>query len=149
MKANTAGEVKAGDIAALVGMKNTTTGNTLCDVNNPVLLESIDFPEPVISLAIEPKTKSDQDKMGIALQRLAEEDPTFQVSSNEDTGQTIIAGMGELHLEIIIDRLFRGSFGKGSVVDFVSVSQFPTFNVADASITIGVILLIIAVVFKK
>jgi elongation factor G len=100
-------EVKAGDIAALVGMKNTTTGNTLCDVNNPVLLESIDFPEPVIRIAVEPKTKADQEKMGLALQRLAQEDPTFSVKSDEETGQTIIAGMGELHLDVLVDRMKR------------------------------------------
>lgn len=100
-------EVKAGDIAATVGLKNTTTGNTLCDDSNPILLESIEFPEPVISIAIEPKTKADQEKMGIALQKLSEEDPTFQAYTDEETSQTIIAGMGELHLEIIVDRLKR------------------------------------------
>ncbi|MBI5733721.1 MAG: elongation factor G, partial [Candidatus Kerfeldbacteria bacterium] len=100
-------EVFAGEIAAAVGLKATTTGNTLCDADHPVLLESIVFPEPVISLAIEPKTKIDQEKMGFALQKLAEEDPTFRVRSNEETGQLIIWGMGELHLEIIVDRLRR------------------------------------------
>lgn len=100
-------EVFAGEIAAAVGLKNTTTGNTLCDPAHPVLLESIVFPEPVISLAIEPKTKADQEKLGTALQKLAEEDPTFRVRSNEETGQLIIWGMGELHLEIIVDRLRR------------------------------------------
>lgn len=100
-------EVFAGEIAAAVGLKATTTGNTLCDVDHPVLLESIVFPEPVISLAIEPKTKVDQEKMGIALQKLAEEDPTFRVRSNEETGQLIIWGMGELHLDIIVDRMRR------------------------------------------
>lgn len=100
-------EVYAGDIAAAVGLKVTTTGNTLCDINNPVLLESIVFPEPVISLAIEPKTKVDQEKMGFALQKLAEEDPTFRIRSNEETGQLIIWGMGELHLDIIVDRMKR------------------------------------------
>ncbi|MDP3986569.1 MAG: elongation factor G [Candidatus Veblenbacteria bacterium] len=100
-------EVFAGEIAAAVGLKATTTGNTLCDVDHPVLLESIVFPEPVISLAIEPKTKVDQDKMGVALQKLAEEDPTFRVRSNEETGQLIIWGMGELHLEIIVERMKR------------------------------------------
>jgi len=100
-------EVFAGEIAAAVGLKATTTGNTLCDVDHPVLLESIVFPEPVISLAIEPKTKVDQEKMGIALQKLAEEDPTFRVRSNEETGQLIIWGMGELHLDIIVDRMKR------------------------------------------
>ena len=96
-----------GDIAAAVGVKNTTTGDTLCDENNPVILESMEFPEPVISLAIEPKTKAGQEKMAIALAKLAEEDPTFRTYTNEETGQTIIAGMGELHLEIIVDRRLR------------------------------------------
>lgn len=100
-------EVYAGEIAAAVGLSNTTTGDTLCDPAKPVILEKINFPEPVIDIAIEPKTKADQEKMGIALQRLAEEDPTFRVKSNEETGQTIIAGMGELHLEIIVDRMKR------------------------------------------
>ncbi|MEE1283550.1 MAG: elongation factor G, partial [Acutalibacteraceae bacterium] len=97
----------AGDIAAVVGLKNTTTGDTLCDKNHPVILESMEFPEPVIRVAIEPKTKAGQEKMGIALQKLAEEDPTFKCYTDEETGQTIIAGMGELHLEIIVDRLLR------------------------------------------
>jgi len=97
----------AGDIAAIVGIKNITTGDTLCDEDHPILLEPPSFPDPVISMAVEPKTKIDQEKMGIALQRLAEEDPTFRVFTNEDTGQTIIAGMGELHLEIIRDRMLR------------------------------------------
>ncbi|HET6622453.1 MAG TPA: elongation factor G [Candidatus Saccharimonadales bacterium] len=100
-------EVAAGDIAAVVGLKNTTTGTTLCDLSNPILLESIDFPEPPVAIAIEPKTKADQEKMGIALQRLAEEDPTFRVHTDEETGQTIISGMGELHLDIIVDRMKR------------------------------------------
>jgi len=100
-------EVYAGEIAAAVGLSNTTTGDTLCDADKPVILEKIVFPEPVIDIAIEPKTKADQEKMGIALQRLAEEDPTFRVRSDEETGQTIIAGMGELHLEIIVDRMKR------------------------------------------
>ncbi len=100
-------EVFAGDIAAAVGLKNTTTGDTLCDEKHPVILESMVFPEPVIELAIEPKSKADQDKMGIALQKLSEEDPTFRASSNHETGQTVIAGMGELHLEIIVDRMRR------------------------------------------
>src|SRR5215471_1052769 len=97
----------SGDIAAIVGIKNITTGDTLCDEDNPILLEPPSFPDPVISMAIEPKTKLDQEKMATALQRLAEEDPTFRVFTNEDTGQTIIAGMGELHLEIIRDRMLR------------------------------------------
>jgi elongation factor G len=100
-------EVFTGDIAAAVGLKYTTTGDTLADESHPILLESIVFPEPVISVAIEPKTKADQDKLGIGLQRLTEEDPTFKVHTDDETGQTIIAGMGELHLEIIIDRLMR------------------------------------------
>jgi elongation factor G len=100
-------QVGAGAIAAAVGLKQTTTGDTLCDPDKPVLLESIVFPEPVIDVAVEPKTKADQDKLAQALQRLAEEDPTFRVRTNEETGQTIIAGMGELHLEIIVDRLMR------------------------------------------
>ncbi len=100
-------EVEAGDIAAIVGLKGTTTGNTLCDPAQPIVLESITFPEPPVSIAIEPKTKADQEKMGIALQRLAEEDPTFRIKSDHETGQTIISGMGELHLEIIVDRMKR------------------------------------------
>ena len=100
-------EVHAGDIAAAVGLKNTTTGDTLCDVNSNIILESMTFPEPVISVAIEPKTKADQDKMTTALQKLAEEDPTFKSSVNHETGQIIIAGMGELHLDIIVDRMKR------------------------------------------
>ena len=99
--------VYSGDIAAAVGLKNTGTGDTLCDENNPVILESMEFPEPVIRVAIEPKTKAGQEKMGIALAKLAEEDPTFRAYTDEETGQTIIAGMGELHLEIIVDRLLR------------------------------------------
>lgn len=100
-------EVRAGDIAAAVGLKNTTTGDTLCDDNNAVILESIEFPEPVISIAIEPKTKADQEKLGLSLQKLASEDPSFRVRTDEETGQTILSGMGELHLEIIVDRLMR------------------------------------------
>ncbi len=100
-------KVYAGDIAAAIGLKNTSTGDTLCDHKNPVILESMEFPEPVIQLAIEPKTKAGQEKMGIALAKLAEEDPTFRTFTSEETGQTIIAGMGELHLEIIVDRLLR------------------------------------------
>src|SRR5699024_2761436 len=97
----------AGDISAVVGLKNTTTGDTLCDENHPIILESMKFPEPVIRVAIEPKTKAVNEKMGIALAKLAEEDPTFKTYTDEETGQTIIAGMGELHLEIIVDRLLR------------------------------------------
>lgn len=100
-------EVGAGDIAAIVGLKGTTTGHTLCDLNSPIVLESITFPEPPVSIAIEPKTKADQEKMSLALQRLAEEDPTFRVRVDDETGQTIISGMGELHLEILVDRMKR------------------------------------------
>jgi len=110
MHANSRQEISivySGDIAAAVGLKDTTTGDTLCDEKNPVILEKMVFPEPVIQLAVEPKTKADQDKMGIALQKLAEEDPTFRASTDEETGQTIIAGMGELHLEILVDRMLR------------------------------------------
>ena len=110
MHANNRSEIKevyAGDIAAAVGLKDTTTGNTMCDEKHQVILESMIFPEPVISIAIEPKTKNDQDKMGVALQKLAEEDPTFRTYTDKETGQTIISGMGELHLDIIVDRLKR------------------------------------------
>ena len=100
-------DVYAGDIAAVVGLKNTTTADTLCDEKKPIILEKMEFPEPVIQLAVEPKSKADQDKMGIALQKLAEEDPTFRASTDHETGQTIIAGMGELHLDIIVDRMKR------------------------------------------
>ena len=103
-------EVFAGDIAAAVGLKNTTTGDTLCDEKHPCILESMVFPEPVIEQAVEPKSKADQDKMGLALQKLAEEDPTFRATTNHETGQTIIAGMGELHLDVIVDRM-RREFG--------------------------------------
>jgi elongation factor G len=99
--------VYAGDIAAAVGLKNVTTGDTLCDIKSPIILESMEFPDPVIRVAIEPKTKAGQEKMGIGLSKLAEEDPTFKTYTDEETGQTIIAGMGELHLEIIVDRLLR------------------------------------------
>ena len=110
MHANTRSEiseVSTGDIAAAVGLKNTTTGDTLCDEKKPIILESMKFPEPVIELAIEPKTKDDQEKLGIALQRLAEEDPTFKVHTDSETGQTVIAGMGELHLDVLVDRMRR------------------------------------------
>lgn len=100
-------EVRAGDIAALIGMKDVTTGDTLCDMNKVITLEKMDFPEPVISIAVEPKSQADQEKMGVALGRLAQEDPSFRVETDEETGQTIISGMGELHLEIIVDRLSR------------------------------------------
>ena len=100
-------QASAGDIIAVMGLKDTTTGDTLCDSDNPVILESMDFPDPVIHVAIEPKTKGDQEKLGVAIQRLAEEDPTFHVRTDEETGQTIIGGMGELHLEILVDRMKR------------------------------------------
>ncbi|MFO6356666.1 elongation factor G, partial [Pseudomonas aeruginosa] len=100
-------EVRAGDIAALIGMKDVTTGDTLCSIEKPIILERMDFPEPVISVAVEPKTKADQEKMGIALGKLAQEDPSFRVKTDEESGQTIISGMGELHLDIIVDRMKR------------------------------------------
>jgi len=100
-------EVRAGDIAAAVGLKDVTTGDTLCDMDNVITLERMEFPEPVIAVAVEPKTKVDQEKMGVALGKLAHEDPSFRVSTDEESGQTIIAGMGELHLEIIVDRMKR------------------------------------------
>ncbi|MEK7149671.1 MAG: elongation factor G [Patescibacteria group bacterium] len=106
-------EMYAGDLGAIVGLKNTSTGDTLCDPEKPILLEKITFPEPVISVKIEPKTKADQEKMGIAMHRLAEEDPTFRISTDQETGETIISGMGELHLEILIDRMKR-EFGVGA-----------------------------------
>lgn len=99
--------ISAGNIGAAIGLKDTGTGDTLCDQDNQIILENMEFPEPVISVAIEPKTKASQEKMGVALSKLAEEDPTFQTYSNQETGQTIIAGMGELHLEVIVDRLLR------------------------------------------
>ena len=100
-------EIRAGDICAAVGLRNTFTGDTLCDAQHPIILESIVFPQPVIEIAIEPKTRADQDKMSIALGKLAEEDPTFRLHTDLDSGQTIIAGMGELHLDVIVDRMLR------------------------------------------
>src|SRR5207248_4688642 len=100
-------EVRAGDIAAAVGLKDVITGDTLCDLEKDITLEKMEFPAPVISVAVEPKTKADQEKMGLALQRLAKEDPSFRVSTDQESGQTIISGMGELHLEIIVDRMKR------------------------------------------
>ena len=120
-------EVCAGDIAAVIGLKNTTTGNTLCAEDAPVLLESIVFPEPVIKIAVEPKTKADQEKMGVALARLAEEDPTFRVATDEETSQTLISGMGELHLEIIVDRMKR-EFGVEANVGKPQVSYRETIT---------------------
>ena len=120
-------EVFAGDIAAAVGLKNTTTGDTLCDEKDQVILESMDFPEPVIQVAIEPRSKADQDKMGIALQKLAEEDPTFRAETDHETGETIIAGMGELHLDIIVDRM-RREFSVDATVGAPQVSYRETFR---------------------
>ena len=120
-------EIKAGDIAAVIGLKDTTTGNTLCDEKRPILLESIIFPEPVIKIAVEPKTKADQEKMGIALNRLAEEDPTFRVESDEETGQVLISGMGELHLDILVDRMKR-EFGVEANVGNPQVSYRETIK---------------------
>ncbi len=122
-------EVFSGDIAAAVGLKNTTTGDTLCDPDDEVILESMVFPEPVIEVAIEPNSKADQDKMGIALQKLSEEDPTFRASTDHETGQTIIAGMGELHLDIIVDRL-RREFKVEATVGAPQVSYRETFRAA-------------------
>ena len=120
-------EALAGDIVAVVGMKNTTTGDTICDEENPIIIERMHFPEPVISMAIEPKTKADQEKLGNAMHRLAEEDPTFRVTYNKETGQTIISGMGELHLEIIVDRMLR-EFNVGANVDKPQVAYKETIT---------------------
>ncbi len=120
-------KVYAGDIAAAVGLKNTTTGDTLCDEKSPVILESINFPDPVIEVAVEPKSKADQDKMGIALQKLAEEDPSFRVTTNEETGETVIAGMGELHLDVLVDRM-RREFKVDANVGAPQVSYRETFR---------------------
>jgi elongation factor G len=125
-------EAYAGDICALVGLKDTTTGDTLCDENNPIILEQMEFPEPVIRVAIEPKTKQGQEKMTAALIKLAEEDPTFKTYTDQETGQTIIAGMGELHLEIIVDRLLR-EFKVEATVGKPQVAYRETFrNAVDA-----------------
>jgi elongation factor G len=120
-------EILAGDICAAVGLKNVVTGDTICDDKSPILLESIDFPEPVIQLAIEPKTKADQEKLGMAIQKLVQEDPTLKVSTDPETGQTIIAGMGELHLEIIVDRMQR-EFGVGANVGKPQVAYRETIR---------------------
>ncbi|MGH7827397.1 MAG: elongation factor G [Candidatus Binatia bacterium] len=122
-------EVHAGDIAAAVGLKTATTGDTLCDENHPIILESIDFPDPVISIAIEPKSKADQERLGLSLQKLATEDPSFRVRTDEETGQTIISGMGELHLEIIVDRLLR-EFNVGANVGKPQVAYKETIRKA-------------------
>jgi elongation factor G len=132
MHANKREEIKdvyAGDIAAAVGLRTATTGDTLCDENKPIVLESIDFPEPVISIAIEPKSKADQEKLGLSLQKLATEDPSFRVRTDEETGQTIISGMGELHLEIIVDRLLR-EFSVGASVGKPQVAYRETVRKA-------------------
>lgn len=130
MHANTREEIQtvySGDIAAAVGLKDTTTGDTLCDEKEPVILESIEFPEPVIEVAVEPKSKADQDKMGIALQKLAEEDPSFRVTTNVETGETVIAGMGELHLDVLVDRM-RREFKVDANVGAPQVSYRETFR---------------------
>ena len=120
-------EVRAGDIAAAVGLKDATTGETLCDPDNIVILERMEFPEPVISQAVEPKTKADQEKMGLALNRLAQEDPSFRVKTDEESGQTIISGMGELHLEILVDRMKR-EFGVEATVGKPQVAYRETIR---------------------
>ena len=130
MHANTRAEIQtvySGDIAAAVGLKDTTTGDTLCDEKSPVILESIEFPEPVIEVAVEPKSKADQDKMGVALQKLAEEDPSFRVETNAETGETVIAGMGELHLDVKVDRM-RREFKVEANVGAPQVSYRETFR---------------------
>ena len=130
MHANKREEIKdvfAGDIAAAVGLRNVTTGDTICDENKQILLEAMDFPEPVIAVAIEPKTKADQEKMGVALDKLAQEDPTFKIHTDPDTNQTIISGMGELHLEIIVDRMMR-EFNVGANVGKPQVAYKETIR---------------------
>ncbi len=125
----------AGDICAAVGLKSVSTGDTICDEKAPVILESIDFPAPVIQLAIEPKTKADQEKLGMAIAKLVQEDPTLKVSTDPDTGQTILAGMGELHLEIIVDRMQR-EFNVGANVGKPQVAYRETIrNIAEADYT--------------
>ena len=121
-------EIRAGDICAVIGLKDTTTGDTLCDEKKHIILEQMQFAEPVISLAVEPKTKADQEKMGIALSKLAEEDPTFKTYTNEETGQTIIAGMGELHLDVLVDRMKR-EFNVEVNVGAPQVSYRETFTI--------------------
>jgi elongation factor G len=120
-------EIVAGDICAAVGLKTVSTGDTICDDQSPVVLESIDFPTPVIQLAVEPKTKADQEKLGMAIQKLAQEDPTFRVNTDPETGQTILSGMGELHLEIIVDRMMR-EFGVGANVGKPQVAYRETIR---------------------
>src|SRR6201999_336311 len=126
-------EIMAGDICAAVGLKTVSTGDTICDEKAPIILEKIDFPTPVIQLAVEPKTKADQEKMGMAIAKLAQEDPTFRVNTDPETGQTIIAGMGELHLEIIVDRMQRefsvgANVGKPQVAYRETVRQAAEFD---------------------
>ena len=136
MHANTREEIKecrAGDIAALIGMKDVTTGDTLCSIEKPIILERMDFPEPVISVAVEPKTKADQEKMGIALGKLAQEDPSFRVKTDEETGQTIISGMGELHLDILVDRMKR-EFGVEANIGKPQVSYREKITKVDVEI---------------
>ena len=120
-------EILAGDICAAVGLRTVSTGDTICDDEHPIVLESIDFPTPVIQLAVEPKTKADQEKMGMAIQKLAQEDPTFRVNTDPETGQTILSGMGELHLEIIVDRMMR-EFGVGANVGKPQVAYRETIR---------------------
>ena len=120
-------EIVAGDICAAVGLKTVSTGDTICDDEHPIVLESIDFPMPVIQLAVEPKTKADQEKMGMAIQKLAQEDPTFRVNTDPETGQTILSGMGELHLEIIVDRMMR-EFSVGANVGKPQVAYRETIR---------------------
>ena len=120
-------EILAGDICAAVGLKTVQTGDTICDDNIPIVLESIEFPTPVIQLAVEPKTKADQEKLGMAIQKLAQEDPTFRVATDPETGQTILSGMGELHLEIIVDRMMR-EFGVGANVGKPQVAYRETIR---------------------
>lgn len=120
----------SGDIAAAVGLKDTTTGDTLCALDAPVILESIEFPDPVIQVAVEPKSKADQDKMGVALQKLAEEDPSFRVETNVETGETVISGMGELHLDVLVDRMKR-EFKVEANVGAPQVSYRETFRLCD------------------
>ena len=122
-------EVSSGDIAAAVGLREVRTGDTICDKKHPIVLESIEFAEPVISVAIEPKTRADQDKLGISMAKLMQEDPTFKVHVDQDTGQTIISGMGELHLEVIVDRLLR-EFGVGASVGKPQVAYKETITTA-------------------
>jgi elongation factor G len=120
-------EIVAGDICAAVGLRTVSTGDTICDDDHPIVLESIEFPTPVIQLAVEPKTKADQEKMGLAIQKLAQEDPTFKVNTDHETGQTILSGMGELHLEIIVDRMMR-EFGVGANVGKPQVAYRETIR---------------------